>query len=82
MERAELIVDHTAVPEPATPSDGVPSGDATAVKRGNYLTVLALMFGAAVKYGARGASGHRRIPPLCWLTDSAESGLPGLTTPR
>lgn len=50
--RAELMIDHTAVPAPATPSDDVPS-DPTAIKRGNYLTVLALMFGASVAQGVR-----------------------------
>lgn len=50
--RAELMIDHTAVPAPTTPPGDVPS-DPTAVKRGNYLTVLALMFGASVARGAR-----------------------------
>jgi len=49
---AELVIDHTAVPVLAAPPDDVPS-DPTAVKRGNYLTVLALMFGSAVARGAR-----------------------------
>ncbi|MBR1252272.1 hypothetical protein JQ634_00985 [Bradyrhizobium sp. AUGA SZCCT0240] len=50
--RAELVIDHTAVPVLATPPDDVPSNP-TAVKRGNYLTVLALMFGSAAARGAR-----------------------------
>lgn len=50
--RAELVIDHTAVPVLVTPPDDVPS-DPTAVKRGNYLTVLALMFGSEAARGAR-----------------------------
>jgi len=49
---AELMIDHTAISAPATPPGDVPT-DPTFVKRGNYLTVLALMFGASVARGAR-----------------------------
>lgn len=49
---AQLVIDHTAVPSGPTPL-GTDPGDATAIKRGNYLTVCALMFGADAAYGAR-----------------------------
>lgn len=49
--RAELLIDHTAVPAPAGSDD--PPGNPKLVRRGNYLTVLSLMFGPAVAAAAR-----------------------------
>ncbi len=71
--RAELVIDHTAVPVLATPPDDVPS-DPTAVKRGNYLTVLALMFGSAAARGARDGTWPSPAQYLSWPIGSASSG--------
>ncbi len=49
--RAELFVDHTAVPEKLSETE--PPSDPGSVKRGNYLTVLSLMFGPRVASAAR-----------------------------
>jgi hypothetical protein len=49
--RGELLINHTAQPV-SSPSMGAP-GTPKAIRRGNYLTVLSLMFGPAVADGAR-----------------------------
>ncbi|WP_156938619.1 hypothetical protein [Mesorhizobium sp. LNHC252B00] len=49
--RAELLIDHTAIPAPAG-SDSPPSNP-NVIRRGNYLTVLSLMFGPAIAAAAR-----------------------------
>lgn len=50
--RAELVVDHTAIAAVQPPVSDIPSNPG-AVKRGNYLTVLSLMFGPAIASAAR-----------------------------
>ena len=52
--RAELLIDHTAIPE--TPSPSHDPGSPIDIRRGNYLTALSLMFGpliaSAIKAGS------------------------------
>lgn len=49
--RAELLVDHTAVTTAPNPPGDL--GNPIAIRRGNYLTVLSLMFGPSIASAAR-----------------------------
>ncbi|UDQ91175.1 hypothetical protein LJE71_09365 [Xanthobacter autotrophicus] len=63
--RAELLIDHTAVTTTQNPPRD--PGDPIAIRRGNYLTALSLMFGPSIVSAARAGT---------WL--SSDTGL--LTT--
>lgn len=75
--RAELFVDYTAAPvDPGPPDD---SGSPAAVRRGNYITAISLMFGAAAASAAREGrwlSSERRFYSAYWLGREWLLGLP------
>ncbi|BCG69836.1 hypothetical protein MesoLj113a_09940 [Mesorhizobium sp. 113-1-2] len=78
--KAELLIDHTAVAEPANVnSSGAPS-DPSSVKRGNYLTVLSLLFGPdlpAALRARRPISLEASFPIVRWI---GREWLAGYTT--
>jgi hypothetical protein len=68
--RAELLIDHTAAPVTATPGPGDTRSSPSSVKRGNYLTVLSLLFGPAASTAARAGQwvpSERDFPIVNWI---------------
>lgn len=81
--RAELLIDHTAVPAPAG-SDDPPGGNPKLVRRGNYLTVLSLMFGPAIAAAARAGTwvpSETEFLAVHWLDRDWLIGLSELPRP-